>query len=72
MPRQTFYIDILTFKPEPCEWGAWNQYLIFSLKSEEPLNGDQVRVIGPALTLGDFLLAEGYDHLVGKIKALPA
>lgn len=70
MTQQEYYIDIVTFKPEPCEWGAWNQYLIFQLMKEDIGNGDLVRVIGPVKTVAGFLTSEGMDYLVRRILPL--
>ena len=60
-----YQIDILTTKPEPCDWGAWNQYLIFRLLNEGDM--DQVRIIGTMSTIEMFLSAEGYHSLMDKI-----
>lgn len=67
----TYYIDILTLKAESCDWGAWNQYLIFSLQKESVGNGDLVRVIGPVKTVSAFLVSEGMDRLVNQILPMP-
>lgn len=69
MTQQEYYIEIFTGKAEPCEWGSWNQYLIFKLVNEGPL--DLVRVIGPVKTLAKFLRSEGYPMRVADIRPMP-
>ena len=71
MTQRESYIDIFTPKPEPCEWGAWNQYMIFMLLEEKPW-GDKIRIIGKHDTIKRFLQVEGYGRDVPRIRVLPA
>jgi hypothetical protein len=65
------YIDIHTTRHDSCDWGAWNQFLIFLLL-EEKGGFDHIRVIGPHKTIVKFLDAEGYRTHIFSVRMLPA
>lgn len=71
MSQDTYQISMTTFKAEPCEWGAWNQYLIFSLEREGD-GFDLIKVVGPHETIVSFLKSEGRQELIDDIEIVLA
>lgn len=65
--QDTYQIHMTTFKAEPCEWGAWNQYLIFALEREGD-GFDLIKVVGPHETIVRFLKSEGMHYLINDIE----